>query len=248
MALAGRNPMPRRNRFHHHARVVPSVLAWGGRGVDHRHEVWELLLVVEGDYRIAIGKPARRFAGGPGTVFVIPPDTVHRSRARLDGSVEIHVLQWSGTSPVDEGTCVQDHLGRLLLLCRWLEELPAENPREDRNHLLSVALDELRRLATEPPVADGPMEQLHRYIEVTHTSQLDAAHLAGRTGLSVRQLDRRFKACFGVTPMTHLQRVRVDHALRLLAGGRTTLAAAARQVGFASGSHLGRLVRRVRGR
>jgi transcriptional regulator GlxA family with amidase domain len=68
--------------------------------------------------------------------------------------------------------------------------------------------------------------------------------MAAHVGLSPRQFGRRFKAAFGATPASHLERLRLDEARLRLATGRDGLARIAHAVGFQSDDALRRAFER----
>jgi AraC-like DNA-binding protein len=239
-----------RSRLEHIVEVVPSLVTtsrpqgWG------THPVWELLLVVRGVHRLEIGRAKERWSGGVGAVVVMPPETLHRGRNPLDRSTAILVVQWTGWSPFDRWTALRDEAGRLLTACRWLRSLPSlweESCAAYREHLLGAILAECRRLRTDPADLVDPLDRLRRDMEGLHHAQLDVAQLAASVHLSPRHVNRLFKARFGVTPARYLQRFRVERAVHLLRGTTQPLREVARRVGFASPSHLCRLIRRYHG-
>ena len=73
--------------------------------------------------------------------------------------------------------------------------------------------------------------------------ELSIARLARDSGVSERQLERRFLARVGVTPQRYVSLRRFQRAVALAATA-PTLAAAAHQAGYADQSHFNREFRR----
>lgn len=67
---------------------------------------------------------------------------------------------------------------------------------------------------------------------------------AEQVGLSVRQLERRFREGLGVTPAAFYRRLRLDYAASLLARTNLSVLETAIDCGFADGSHLTREFRK----
>jgi transcriptional regulator GlxA family with amidase domain len=76
---------------------------------------------------------------------------------------------------------------------------------------------------------------------------LDVAALAAKTGLSVRQFERKFRATFQTTPRDYLMRTRVIHACGLLLRTALPITAVALQSGFYDHSDFARQFRRQMG-
>lgn len=76
---------------------------------------------------------------------------------------------------------------------------------------------------------------------------LSAPELAARVGLSARQLERRFKAEVGVTPVRYYLWLRINLAHRLLQQTDLSVAEVAASSGFGSLEHFSRVYRRYFG-
>jgi AraC-like DNA-binding protein len=81
---------------------------------------------------------------------------------------------------------------------------------------------------------------------ITHKfdSPLEIKQIASRVGLSVSQLNRRFRSVYQMSPSEYLQRVRVHEATRLLAESNLTIGKIALETGFYDQAHLTRTFRR----
>ncbi|MDZ7809592.1 MAG: helix-turn-helix domain-containing protein [Arhodomonas sp.] len=72
---------------------------------------------------------------------------------------------------------------------------------------------------------------------------LTTADIAGRAGISVRQLERLFRSHFGTTPRRFHLELRLDRAHDLLRQSTLSILEVASACGFASSSHLARRYR-----
>lgn len=77
--------------------------------------------------------------------------------------------------------------------------------------------------------------------------RLGADELAGLVGLSVSQLNRRFKKFFGISPMQYVQRVRVNAARTMLARTAEPVGQIALTCGFYDQSQMARIFKRETG-
>ena len=119
--------------------------------------------------------------------------------------------------------------------------------------LLAVQL--LRHQSTAPLPASCPAARLSsvllgraiEYVEAHIGDDLSLAALAGAVGLSPYHFARVFRASTGLSPHQYVIRRRVERAQGLLATTDRSLSSIAREVGFASGSHLTVHARRVLG-
>jgi transcriptional regulator GlxA family with amidase domain len=85
--------------------------------------------------------------------------------------------------------------------------------------------------------ADGPFDELTRWLQANLHRPLDVPRLAARSGLSERSFHRKFLAATGETPARFIEKVRLDAARMLLAQG-LSLKAIAAQVGLSPTTRL----------
>ena len=81
----------------------------------------------------------------------------------------------------------------------------------------------------------------HIYRPVTN------AEIAGTVGLSPSQASRIFRATRGISPLTCLKKLRIDHAAMMLESSTLSISEISMQLGFSSFSHFTRLFRRETG-
>ena len=82
------------------------------------------------------------------------------------------------------------------------------------------------------------------FIETHYAEPLDYADFCRVAGVSKKHLCTIFRRWMGRPPMQYLNRIRMEHARRLLAGSDRRVAEAARQVGIADANYFARLFRR----
>ena len=96
-------------------------------------------------------------------------------------------------------------------------------------------------------VSDLRVRQAVRIMEENISGSLSIIELARRVNLSLRQLDRRFRATLGVSPGAFLRVLRLKRAEWLLTNTSRPITQIAFDCGFSDGSHLSRLFRRAHG-
>lgn len=101
-----------------------------------------------------------------------------------------------------------------------------QSPEVSANRYISEALDILHRSYAGPLTASGVAEQLHIHPSYLH---------------------RLFREYTGRTMKEHLQRIRIQHAQKLLAGTRRCIQEIAAEVGFSSAQQFQQVFRRVVG-
>lgn len=95
---------------------------------------------------------------------------------------------------------------------------------------------------------NGAMSSLVRtviaHINRHYAEEISVAEIAGRQKCNADYLSRVFKRTVGFGVVEYLQRVRVDHARRLLLTDRFTIGEVGHLVGFPDQSHFGKVFRR----
>ncbi|XKE43982.1 GlxA family transcriptional regulator [Halomonas organivorans] len=145
------------------------------------------------------------------------------------------------------GTAVLD------MMLAWLaRRVEAPLMEELQNHLLERRRrpGDTVQLAAAPerqPETSAQMRRVIRLMRRAIESPLSSAELAEGVGLSVRQLERRFKAELGVTPKRYYLWLRINRAHRLLQQTDLSVAQVAASAGFGSLEHFSRAYRRFFG-
>ncbi|QDT05780.1 Melibiose operon regulatory protein [Rubripirellula lacrimiformis] len=98
---------------------------------------------------------------------------------------------------------------------------------------------------TSAPIdMQDPIAQATELIAKRFRGSLTVAEIASAVGLSVSQLNRRFRTNFQVPPSEYLQRVRVHHAGCMLSDTDAPISEVALDTGFFDQAHLTRTFRR----
>ncbi|MDR5874533.1 GlxA family transcriptional regulator [Vreelandella gomseomensis] len=161
---------------------------------------------------------------------------------RVEAVGELYSLD-GGRMTCAGGTAVLD------MMLAWLA-LRVEAPlmEELRNHLLERRRrpGDTIQLAAAPERKPETSAQIRRVIRMMRQaieSPLSSIELAKGVGLSVRQLERRFKAELGVTPKRYYLWLRINRAHRLLQQTDLGVAQVASSSGFGSLEHFSRTYR-----
>lgn len=91
------------------------------------------------------------------------------------------------------------------------------------------------------------LDEAIRILRAEYARGLEFRELAARVGVHPVQLSRAFRRAQGVTMTEFVNRLRTEHAARLLATTRQPIAAIALDAGFADQSHLAKVFRRYTG-
>jgi transcriptional regulator GlxA family with amidase domain len=98
-----------------------------------------------------------------------------------------------------------------------------------------------------PDVADPLVRRAVQLMEQRLGEPLSILSLSRQLRVSVRQLERAFRACLGSSPATFCRRLRLDHGRWLVTATRRSMTEIALECGFADASHFGRCFRRTFG-
>ncbi|MCL7931088.1 GlxA family transcriptional regulator [Halomonas llamarensis] len=161
---------------------------------------------------------------------------------RVEAVGELYTLG-GGRLTCAGGTAVLD------MMLVWLaQRVEAPLMEELSNHLLERRRrpGNVVQLAAAPerqPETSAQMRRVIRMMRKAIESPLSSAELATGAGLSVRQLERRFKAELGVTPKRYYLWLRINRAHRLLQQTDLGVAQVASSAGFGSLEHFSRTYR-----
>ncbi|UYG06217.1 GlxA family transcriptional regulator [Halomonas sp. M4R1S46] len=165
---------------------------------------------------------------------------------RVEAVGELYTLG-GGRLTCAGGTAVLD------MMLAWLgRRVEAPLMEELQNHLLERRRrpGDAVQLAAAPerqPETSAQMRRVIRLMRRAIESPLSSDELAEGVGLSVRQLERRFKAELGVTPKRYYLWLRINRAHRLLQQTDLSVAQVASSAGFGSLEHFSRAYRRFFG-
>lgn len=85
------------------------------------------------------------------------------------------------------------------------------------------------------------------YIEDHYREQITLEEIADKSDISVRHLNRIFRAYYQTTPMTYIQRLRLEQACTLLRGTRHSITEISYMCGFNDSNYLTRQFKRTYG-
>lgn len=92
---------------------------------------------------------------------------------------------------------------------------------------------------------DEDIVQVQAWLQDNYHQEITIKALAEQFELSVRSLNRRFKAATSITPLNYLQQVRIDAAKDLLKNSNLSIYEVSCQVGYQDLSHFNRLFKRL---
>lgn len=208
----------------------------------HSHPVHELIYVVRGTY--SVESAARRLRGRPGDAFWYPPRLPHAGRFSVGPGSEYLGLQWRMDLPPRSAPWprqVTDRTGRIVACLTWLFEGANRQPPLPRpllDAMLRTALLHLSGSDATAPRSDQTVARVLDWCRHHLHEKVSLADLAATAGCTRSHLVRRFHAATGTTPMRHLQRMRLEAAVALLADREQSLRSVALRCGFVSAPHL----------
>lgn len=236
---------------------------------EHRHDVFHIVLVTEGEGTYSHRGSEIAVAGG--SLVVIRPMEPHAFERLPGETTRYHEVTWSG-SPGDAAIHEESFWDLLTeaaaplrpddVLPRRLEPLLrtradgalVEIARTFRTggrigrfrataRLLDLWSEILDLVGNDARPRTDPFLVAKTYIERRYPETIDLARLASIVGLSYNYLSRGFKERFGQTPMRYLRRTRLVAAASLLRGSRYSHAEIAERVGIRGEAHFSRLFR-----
>jgi transcriptional regulator GlxA family with amidase domain len=130
----------------------------------------------------------------------------------------------STSSVLDLAVHIVDRLGGHELATSTAKALSIDrNPGSQRPYLLFIAPRDH---------GDVPVLRIQEWIEARHAEPIRAAEMAAAGHMSVRNLNRRFRAATGLAPLDYLRVVRLETAKRLLELDRAPIKQVAERVGY----------------
>ncbi|HTE49273.1 MAG TPA: AraC family transcriptional regulator [Kofleriaceae bacterium] len=219
----------------------------------HSHEHMFLSLLIEGGYREWVG--GRRIDYGPLTAVFHPERLEHHDEILAPGTmffvIEINPVLLAARERRHRALAsICDLSGGPVVwaMLRLLDEL--RMGRRDDLELEEPAVEIVDVLLGAPAPAGARPRWLGR-VEERLSDDFRAAvalsELAGLAGVHPVHLSRVFRRHIGCTMRTFVHRLRVLHACRSIAGGRSPLAAVAADSGFCDQSHMTHVFRLITG-
>lgn len=219
------------------------------RGGAERHEIW-----ADGGHRY--DGPDR-----PGSVSFLPAGCERRLRLRNVAwrwaAIGLQPCEASALAKVRPFTGAAD--GVLFGLLSEFERLDALDGGLDGIYCetMSLAMAQYiaQRFGRERRREDAPitlpawrLRRVTDFIDAGLGGEIRIASLAECAGLSEGHFHRAFRAATGQTPLSYIQRRRVDAAMQMLTREKASIVDVALQVGFVSPAHFARVFRSVTGK
>ena len=215
----------------------------------HSHSGIELVLVTRGE--CFSGYDRGQYRGGPGTLFVIAPETAHTQSNQ--GEVETYYTVFSAdASEFDGETRVIDTAADPFVTAwmRDLYQLQERMANEECRYLLLTLLVRLRHLETHaekcndwPPVLFPAI----RFIENKFGMPINQELIARSAGIGVGRLKELFHTHVGLPPMTYVNRLRMTYARQILPDRYLTIGEVAGRCGFEDRNYFSRAFRKYFG-
>jgi len=221
----------------------------GFREHRHQHEVAELLVTVNGHYRV-YDDSGRELLASVGRAVLHPPGAAHVPLVRREADFTAYLLQWRhGPSlPAQSSRVFEDPAGRLLHGCAWLWELRRAERHLALDSLLTVLVDEVLALLETGAQADlDSIDRIRAYIDDNTGFHWGLSELAHAAGTSIPTLQRHFRRRFGISPMRYLRQRRLELAIKLLRETRSPIAEVARRVGVRNPAWFSRWIKETTG-
>lgn len=218
----------------------------------HSHNVYEIYIMVSGERYMSIGNSVYRTAAGDAAV--IPPHTPHRSRGEMSYTgvcVEFSDRYLNENFGEAEQRMIRGLFRRRVVPLGEKEAarlLGIAGTAEPRKYLL-----ELSKLLSEAggaertDTAESDLSPIGCYIQEHYTEIKGLASLADRFGISKSYLCRIFKKHTGMTVTEYMNRLKVQHALKLLQETDMRINEISSRAGFESVIYFNRVFRRIEG-
>jgi AraC-like DNA-binding protein len=216
----------------------------------HQHPVWELVYYRAG--RIGCVVDRETFEGYPGLLVLTPPRTVHAELAWTAYANTYLTIDLPREYPWPL-LCIDDAANTISHIFTQLFGEYHGNSAHRREMLnalilqLDVLLSRWRRqesLSREERL----ISEVERLMAERFACPLSIQQIAREVGIAPSTLRTQFARARGKTPSSHLQEIRVRHALYLLRTSDITLESVAGQCGYDSASHLSRHIKRATGK
>lgn len=225
-----------------------------------RHAFVKVLVVASGSGTVWIGQAAH--ACRAGDVLVVPAGQRNRIEDAPAAPLSLYVLcvrpgvwamepQLGGALPAGAVALHEQAAQRVRELMRRMLYLQTTTQPGARAHLAGLALQALAILAgfetRSNKAKDDPHVMMRQYIRELSQRFYEVDSIdteAGRLGISRRRFTQLFREATGRTWLAYTQRLRIDHARRLLAETDRTVSSIAFECGFGDLSNFYRVFNR----
>lgn len=227
-------------------RVLPDV-TWMLNS--HTHTFWEFIYFLRGTGRIDI--PQGTIRPQQYHLVVYPPGLPHSEITDpVDPEETIHFgVEVTGFPPPGAHLLLPDPKGDL----RWLSEHilseyqqnGASPIAESYTHAFLYLVE--RTWGSGIPVKHDMLDLAIQFMHSNYMKEIGLKELAENLHISESYLVHSFTAQLGVSPMRHLQNIRIQEAKRLLAATNTPINEIAIQTGFKDPLYFSRVLKRATG-
>lgn len=141
-------------------------------------------------------------------------------------------------APLSEGTCFKDTDGKILgLINTMVDECKQENPgylHIVRSCLIEILVFAMRSITKPGSIISSPtrIEEIIKYIHIHFMDRITLEDLCTIYGYSVPHLSQLFNKKLGVPYSKYVQKIRMDHATRLLSSTDMSIDDIALAVGY----------------
>lgn len=220
--------------------------AAGGRIARHHHREHQIVYPSSG--AVEVWTEHGRWIAPADSAVWIPAGCAHEHR--FYGPTRFHCVGFAPTGSGDRALpaviSASPLLRELIIACSAPDDLPAD----EAERLTTVLLDRVRRSPDEPLRLPAPTDPRLRdacaLVEDDLSIPWTLAGLGARAGTSERTLTRLFRTEFGLTYPGWRTRLRLHHAVRLLAGS-VPVTEVAHRCGWSSASAFIDVYRRALG-
>jgi len=212
----------------------------------HAHERPHFCFVVHGDYVESSG--AHEYNRSTASLMFLPAGVAHSEAHRQTGR---HFMIELSPRFVD-GVTLPAALTEIpprsaVLMAARLHAHFRMNEHVDEEQCLDLVWELLAFLDHHDRHPERWLERARSAIHDHYAGTIRLSWLARDAGVHPVYLAQQFRKVFGCTVGDYVRQLRVEHARRALAGGRSPISAIALDAGFSDQSHLSRHFRRALG-
>lgn len=187
----------------------------------HAHDIWEIVLNLQGEGRMVIGD--REYPYGVGTIICQPPNVPHEkfSSGRFrDVYLQLTAFPLAAAPGTDGVIVLQDDAERsfatLLLMANRIYHRRDQNARNILQSLSDAMIQMLIGWRSQPP-RSAVVEQLkNKIVDCFTDPEFSIDALLSDGPLCKDHLRRLFERETGVTPLGYLTTLRLDNARKLM--------------------------------